>query len=272
MRWDAVRELARKDVRLVRRSRALFVPLVALPLVMLVLLPVGMAIIPALGANDPRGVEELQRLLAGLPAQATAALGDGPLAERWMRLVHTQLWPPMFLIVPLMVASVIAADAFAGERERKTLEALLYTPLTDAELLAAKVLAAWLPAMAVSVAGFAVYLAAINGLAVPLTGRALPPTVPWLLLVLWVAPAVAAMGLSAMVLISLRVRGTQEAMQLGGLLVLPVAGLVIAPVKGAVMLSATLVFAVGAVAWLLAAVTMVYAARSFRRTSLVTRL
>jgi ABC-type Na+ efflux pump permease subunit len=41
-----------------------------------------------------------------------------------------------------MVSSVLAADSFAGEKERKTLEALLYTPTTDRELFTAKLLEA----------------------------------------------------------------------------------------------------------------------------------
>ena len=31
------------------------------------------------------------------------------------------LFAPMFLIMPLMLSSIIAAESFAGERERKTL-------------------------------------------------------------------------------------------------------------------------------------------------------
>ena len=43
-------------------------------------------------------------------------------------LVNGYLLAPLFLIVPLMVSAVLAADAFAGEKERKTLESLLHLP------------------------------------------------------------------------------------------------------------------------------------------------
>ena len=43
-------------------------------------------------------------------------------------LVNGYLLAPLFLIVPLMVSAVLAADAFAGEKERRTLEALLHLP------------------------------------------------------------------------------------------------------------------------------------------------
>ena len=47
-------------------------------------------------------------------------------------LVNGYLLAPLFLIVPLMVSAVLAADAFAGEKERKTLERLLHLPLATA--------------------------------------------------------------------------------------------------------------------------------------------
>ena len=69
---------------------------------------------------------------------------------------------PMFLIIPLMVSSVIAADSFAGEKERKTMEALLYSPTTDQELFAAKLLSGWLAAIAVALVGFMLYVVTAN--------------------------------------------------------------------------------------------------------------
>ena len=51
-----------------------------------------------------------------------------PEREQLVVLVNGYLLAPLFLIVPLMVSAVLAADAFAGEKERKTLEALLHLP------------------------------------------------------------------------------------------------------------------------------------------------
>jgi ABC-type Na+ efflux pump permease subunit len=72
---------------------------------------------------------------------------------------------PLFLIIPLMVSSVIAADSFAGEKERKTMEALLYTPTTDRELFVAKLLSGWLAALAVALVGFVLYVIMANAAA-----------------------------------------------------------------------------------------------------------
>jgi ABC-2 type transport system permease protein len=47
-----------------------------------------------------------------------------------------------FAFLPGVSAASVAADTIAGERERRTLETLLATPLTEATILAGKVLAA----------------------------------------------------------------------------------------------------------------------------------
>lgn len=59
----------------------------------------------------------------------------------------------LVLLVPVMVATVLAADGVAGEQERRTLEGLLLTPVTDRELATAKLLAAWLPAVVLGTVG-----------------------------------------------------------------------------------------------------------------------
>ena len=61
-----------------------------------------------------------------------------------------------------MTASSIAAESFAGERERKKMEALLYTSASDAELFVGKALAAFLPALAITWLSFAGYTIVLN--------------------------------------------------------------------------------------------------------------
>lgn len=44
----------------------------------------------------------------------------------------------LYFVFPCMVAASVAADSFAGERERKTLETLLATPLSDSSIFVGK--------------------------------------------------------------------------------------------------------------------------------------
>lgn len=273
MNRRAVVALARRDLLVVRRSRALVVPLVLVPVLLVVVVPLALGVVPVLATlGDPAAAAQFDATLRALPPQIAADLGGATVAERWMRLVHAQLLPPLFLLVPFLVAQVIAADSFAGERERKTLEPLLYTPTTDGELLAGKLLAALVPALLVDVGGFLLSAATVAAASELLFGAAILPDLSWLLLAAWVAPAFTAVGLATMVLVSLRVRGTQEAMQLGGLLVLPVVGLLVNQVRGALVLGPAAMVVGGALLWAIAAGLLVLGRRRFRRARLVTRL
>jgi ABC-2 type transport system permease protein len=63
---------------------------------------------------------------------------------------------PVFLfeLLPAVIASMIAADAFAGERERRTLETLLATPLRESAIFIGKTLSAVTCALSVSLISF----------------------------------------------------------------------------------------------------------------------
>jgi ABC-type Na+ efflux pump permease subunit len=263
--------LVRRDLSIVRRSGPLVAPIYILPIVMSVLVPGLIGILPRL-VGDLSADTEVARLIARLPAgmrQDLSGLNDD---QAMVTLLTVQLLAPLFLLLPFMVSNVIAADSFAGERERKTLESLLYTPLTDRELFLAKTITAWIPSLVVTALSFIANTIVVNAAAWPTMQRIFFPNLMWIVLVVWVAPAVAALGLGAMVLVSMRVRGVQESIQLSGLFVLPIIVLVIAQVRGVMMLGTRNLMIAGLVLWVVSGVVLWYGARSFRRESLIARV
>jgi ABC-2 type transport system permease protein len=72
-----------------------------------------------------------------------------------------------YAFLPGVLASSIAADAFAGERERQTLETLLATPLSERVILWGKLSAAVLFGMATAALGLAATVATVNAAAGP---------------------------------------------------------------------------------------------------------
>ena len=150
MNWRAIRAIVVRDLRLVARAKAVMVPLIVVPVMFFVLFP-ALAVIGVRAGGE--AIEELRPLVEILPAEITRTLGPGPLERQILVYLLEYQFATFFLIVPLMVCSVIAADSFAGEKERRTLEALLYSPTTDRELYVAKLLGPWLAAIAVSVVG-----------------------------------------------------------------------------------------------------------------------
>lgn len=82
-------------------------------------------------------------------------------AQYGASLVSDRLVPFLLLIVgffPMSFSLVIALETFVGEKERKSLEPLLSTPLTNSQLYVGKVLAALIPPMITSYLGITVYL------------------------------------------------------------------------------------------------------------------
>jgi uncharacterized membrane protein SpoIIM required for sporulation/ABC-type transport system involved in multi-copper enzyme maturation permease subunit len=80
-------------------------------------------------------------------------------------LVGERLMPFLLLIVgffPMSFSLVIALETFVGEKERKSLEPLLTTPLTNLQLYLGKVTAALIPPLAASALGITVYMVGIG--------------------------------------------------------------------------------------------------------------
>lgn len=268
--WRGISAVVRRDLRIVRGSKPVIIPMIIVPVVLLVVMPAAVVWSARIGAGGIE-VTDLESLLAVVPDDLADRVVADPTAGI-IEIAVVYVLSPMLLIVPLMIASVIAADAIAGERERKTLEGLLLTPLTDRELFAAKLLGAWLPALVVGVLGGVVYALMADVTAAGAVDGLLFPNAVWAALVLWVGPAVAAVSLGATVLVSARVRTVQEAFQIAGIVVLPVVALVVGQAGGLLVLSPALLMVTGAVAWGVAAVVLRAGARAVSRTRLGERL
>lgn len=76
-------------------------------------------------------------------------------------LVGNQLIPFLLLVVgffPMSFSLIIALETFVGEKERRSLEPLMATPLTNEQLYMGKMIAALIPPMLASYLGMGVYL------------------------------------------------------------------------------------------------------------------
>jgi ABC-2 type transport system permease protein len=272
MNTRAIQAIIRKDLKVTLQNKGVMIPLVVVPLIMFVVMPALAGLVPLLGEGPGSPLHDLQLFLENMPPALQATLAGYTPMQQVVVLALVYFLAPMYLIVPLMVASVIAADSFAGEKERKTLEALLYTPTTDRELLLGKLLAAWLPAVVVGLVGFGLYTIVANVAAWSTMGGIFFPNLMWVVLALWVAPAVAGLGLVVTVLISARAEGFQDAYQMGAIIVLPILLLVVGQATGVMYFSVGLVVLLGVVLWLLDGLLLWWGGRWFRRAELFSRL
>jgi ABC-2 type transport system permease protein len=266
MNVRALVTIVRRDLTVVARSRAVSLPILLTPILIYVVLPVGFGL--AAGFMQD-GSEEIRELLAVMPPAFRQEIAGLDPTAQILVWAFEYAFASLFLLVPLMTSTVIAADSFAGERERKTLEALVYTPVTDRDLYLAKVAAPWLAAMAVALVGYVAYAVVANLVAAGPVGRPVVLTPRWLLVLFWLTPAIAGAAVGALVLVSARVRGFQEAYQLGGLVVLPLVALLVSQLTGALYLEIGLILLIGAVVWVVAAVVLRLGYGSFRRERLL---
>ena len=271
MNTRAIRAIARKDLRVAFQNKGVVLPIIILPLILFIVFPWVMVYASTTVDATSMSVNNVDEILARMPSGLLTELS--PYSQEQQLVVFTLVYmlAPMFLIMPLMVSSVLAADSFAGEKERKTLEALLYTPTTDRELFTAKLLGAWTAAVAVAWLSFVVYAVMVNLAGWQSIGHIFFPNWMWIALVFWVTPAVAGLGLVVMVFVSARAQGFQDAYQTGGLVVLPVIFLMIGQISGVMYFSLSVVLFVGLVIWLLDAILLWSAGKSFRRGELIAK-
>jgi len=200
------------------------------------------------------------------------------MGEKWLEPGLNMFFAAWFSII--MVFTMVA-DSFAGERERKTLEALLATRLSDRAILAAKLLTAICFALA-----FVLVLNVVGVLTLNVAhlggGRFLffPLKVLIILLILPPLAAFAASGIG--VLVSLRagtVRQAQQTLMMSGMLLFLVPSLAI-PMLPKEMREAVFAFFTAGGVELLAAVvalvllaigvvTVLIADKLFRRARLI---
>jgi ABC-2 type transport system permease protein len=124
----------------------------------------------------------------------------------------------IFAFIPGVAAASMAADAFAGERERRTLETLLSTPVSEGVLLAGKALAAIVLGASVGVLGLLAATATVRSI----TGSPFVPSLVQTLGALGAALASSALMAAAAIVVSMLVpvaRATQQIISVGTMVV-----------------------------------------------------
>lgn len=126
-------------------------------------------------------------------------------------------------VVGTSVGGVIAAQAIALERVRRTMESLLATPATDREIFGGKVLAAFLPGVAGGYGAGLLYFVSAR-----LFARIEPLTVPgvtfFVAFIALLLPLIVAIEVAGGVMISARCGTVTGATQLSALASIPVIG------------------------------------------------
>jgi ABC-2 type transport system permease protein len=269
MNARAIFAIARKDLKVVSQNKNIITPIIIITVVFFIILPLGIGLGFTFFPELANKLTTTEAYLVKMPASMQQEFARYTTVQKFIVFALEYLLLPFFLILPLMVASMIAADSFAGEKERKTLEALLYTPTTDRELLIGKMLSGWLAAIVVALGGFVIYAITVNAATWTQMQRIFFPNALWLVMIIWVVPALSGLGVAIMVVVSARAQGFQDANQMAGLVVLPIVALFYAQMAGAIFLNIGIMLLIGLIVWLITGLFIRLGSRSFHRNRLL---
>lgn len=272
IRWHSVALVFHKDWLEIRRNWAVLFPLIVVPLVFAVMLPI-IAVIPTLPLPTQASSAGLLEIVKSFPNNIKTEIAAMTGQQAIIYVILLYLFAPVFLIIPIMASSVIASDSFAGEKERRTIEALLATPLSDSEMLLGKMLVSFAPAVITTAASFALYSVVADYLTVGIfDGRLLLPNQLWLLLIFVLAPALAFADIGLTVLISARVKGVKEAQQISALLLVPLIAAVLGQTSGVMTLDPLLVDAMISILAVSDVIIFLATVKTFGRNQILTHL
>lgn len=238
--------LIKKDVRSITSNQQVFLVMLIVPLALTVILPTIFTLVTVFA---PDSASDFQKLLELLPIAS-----DGQTPERMiLGLILNRIMPVFFMMIPIMASSVMAASSFVGEKEKHTLETLLYCPLSLKQLFQAKIMACFFIGMTVSFLSFAAMTVVLETELLLLTGAPILPDGSWAVVMLLVAPAISLIAISITVRGSAKAQTMEEAQQRAVFLIFPILALIIGQFTGIFLINAWLLLGLGAILALLAA-------------------
>jgi len=262
VRTAMVGAVVRREVREIVRNR-LLVSSIILPPVLLTAAPIILVALGSKAAPD-LPADQVAQLVARHPSWVGLDGRQVVMAYAISQFLAT------FLILPAYIPLAIASYSIVGEKQTRSLEAVLATPLRTSELLAGKAVAALVPGILASWLAFATLLTLTAVLVAP----ALLPVITddaWLAGVLVLGPAVGLISVEAGIIVSSRVNDPRVAQQIGGIVILPILALIVLQGAGGFLVDGPAYLAGAAVLVVIAAGGLRLAVALFGRETILTR-
>lgn len=249
-----------KEWRELRRERVLISVTLVFPVILTVL---AIAVVLAIGSIPDDDTRDLGA------ATADPALVGLPLDQLGQAILGRQ-FAVMFLLMPLIIPSVFASYSIVGEKNRRTLEPLLATPISTEELLLAKCLAALIPAVIITWIAAGVFAAAL-AMVLPTRVFELIINLGWMALLGLCSPLLALVTVALTVMVSARASDPRSAQQITSVIIVPIMLLFVGQLAGLLIIDLQFVLGLAAVLLVLCAILLRIATRVFQREAILTR-
>lgn len=261
--------VVRKDWLEVARNKQVIGSLASVPLVFAAIIPAAVILLGNSGVLTST-VAGLQGFLDNLPPGIVPA--DYSVDQTVVYTVIVYFMAPFFLVIPVMTASITASSSFVGEKERRTIEGLLYTPLSNRELVLAKVLGSVVPSVVLTWVAFLLYSVVVNGLGWRLMGGLFFPTWTWAVIILALVPLIGFLATSLIVAVSGRSSTMQGAQGTAMFVVFPILALVVSQATGLMLFDVTIALIAAVMLAVIDVAAFVFVVARFHRERIVTRL
>jgi ABC-2 type transport system permease protein len=259
--WPRIRTVIGKEWAEARRNKMIVWTTLLVPVVLVAMVLVtDYFLLRADAAGQDTDADELP-----IPAQ----LQHLAPFEAFLIQMNEQYMFYLFMI-PMMLPVYIAAYTIIGEKQSNTLEPLLATPISTWELLAAKTIAATLPAVIVTWLSFGALLLGLRWVAPPTVYQYAARPV-WSVAMLLLGPLLALLSVLVGVIVSSRINDPRAAQQVTGIFVVPIIGLSLVVLMGKVFVSVPMVLLAAAIALALDLAALYFAVRIFQRETILTR-
>jgi ABC-2 type transport system permease protein len=259
-----IRAILAKEFLDLARNRGALVPVAIVTLLSLALPFVLVLGIPRMTGEPLASDADL------IHVSAVAGINPQLSGEAQIQFFLFQQFLMLFLLTPITGAMALAAHSVVGEKQARTLEPLLATPISTVELLVGKVLGALLPTLAISAIGLFIYFIGIGWLGESGVVEAMA-TMRTALLIGAIGPAAALVSLQAAIVVSSRVNDARTAQQFGVLIIIPLTALLVAQFTGSLWLSTTMLSTIGVGLLVMWIVLTIVSAALFDRETILTR-
>lgn len=241
--------IIKKDLQSITSNKRLFPVLLIIPLIFTIIMPSMFIFIIYF---VPEGSKDFQNMLELLPFR----IQSGDIRYILITFIMNKIIPIFFMMIPIMAASVMAASSFVGEKEKRTLETLLYSPLTLKQIFQSKILASFLLSMIVSFTSFIVMMIVVQIEFILTMGLMLVPDIGWLVTMLLISPAISLMAITLIVGGSAKAQTMEESQQRAVFLILPIVLLLIGQFTGIILINVWILLGMGIVFAVLALLFM----------------
>ena len=256
--------IVRKEWAEVFKNRMVLFTVAFLPLLMTA---IPLSVIYVIGASGAAGAS-----MNELPANVTASMcPPGLSGGACMQVFLVSQFMLLFMILPLAIPGTIAAYSIVGEKTTRSLEPLLATPITTAELLIGKCLAAVIPAVIATYGAFVIFVAGTWVLVADKGILAALLDARWLIAIGIVGPLLAVLEVTFALMVSSRVNDPRVAEQISMVIIVPLLGGFFGQMSGLFILDKQLISVVAIVLVALDVVMGYFAVQAFQREAILTR-